>query len=498
MTESTYTENDLVTFAATMSRVMMARALGQTAYEGDRDYYEVLGYPAIITPENYEQRYARQDIASRIVDLPAIDTWKNPPKVSENDNEETAFVQEWDALATRLRAWNVLSRADALSGVGRFGIILIGVRNGNDLSQPIEAGSLSGQKDILYLRAFSEANVEVKDFDEKSQSPRFGMPETYAVKTRDKEGRQTIHWTRIIHLADGKRDSEVFGTPRLRPVYNLLDDLMKVIGGTAEATWLNMRPGLAIGPDEGYDWQDTDEAKAAWLQEVKRYAHDPLRMMRLVGMRDPVSMGVAEVMDPRGPFEAIISLVSAATSIPQRKLMGSAAGELSASQEDTRQWASFIASRQNNYAEPEVFRPLVDRFIWYGALSVSPDGYDVGTLNPDGSRSWPSIIELSEEEVAKAQSDKANAVKLLEDPNTFELPITKDEARQLLGYPSEKTLEEESTPADDETVANQGTLEGVMAQAIINYREGTIEADQLAEFAVASWADVMGGDNETT
>ncbi len=246
-----------------------------------------------------------------------------------------------------------------------------------------------------------------------------------------------------------------------------------------------MRPGVAVGPEEGYDWQDTDDAKEAWLEEIKRYAHDPLRMLRLVGMKTQ-SLGTPEIMDPGGPFEAIIALISAATSIPQRKLMGSAQGELSASKEDTRQWASFIASRQTNYAEPEVLCLFIDRLIWYGALPVPPDGYDVGSLNPDGSRSWPSIIEMSEEERAKATSDKANAVKALTDPVTMALPLTIDEQRELLGYPSKETLEEESTLA-----VNQEPMVEIMSTAIANYRAGSIEADQLAEFAIANWADLL-------
>lgn len=499
--EQFYTEDDLVTFAATMvSRVALSRALGQTAYEGDRNYYEVLGYPETITPENYLQRYNRQDIASRIVDLPAIDTWKRPPKISENDNTETEFVQEWDKLATRLRAWNVIARADALSGIGQFGIILIGVRDNQLLSEPVTPNSLDSERDILYLRPFSEVHVEVTDFDENPQSSRFGMPELYGVDLVAREGKRPIHWSRVIHLADNKKDSEIFGVPRLRPVYNLLDDLMKVVGGTAEATWLNMRPGIMVGPDEGYDWKDTDAAKAAFLQEVKRYAHDPLRMLRLVGMKAQ-EIGSPKIMDPGGPFESIISLMSSATSIPQRKLMGSAQGELSASREDTRQWASFITSRQTNYAEPEVLRPMIDRFIWYGALPVPDEGYDVGSLQPDGSRAWPSIIELSEEEQAKATSDQANAVQSLADPATLELPITLDERRELLGYPSTKTLEEESTveEPDNGTVeamaANRrGTVEGMLAQAILNHRSGAITAEQLAWYSIANMADVLEDD----
>ncbi len=65
-----------------LSRLDLAKAVGQTAYEGDRDYYEVLGYPVTISPSDYMERYERQSIASRVVDLPATDTWKSPPRLT--------------------------------------------------------------------------------------------------------------------------------------------------------------------------------------------------------------------------------------------------------------------------------------------------------------------------------------------------------------------------------------------------------------------------------
>ena len=63
MSES-YSRRQLVTFAAQMSRLMLAQSLGQsTAFGGSREYYTVLGYPLDISFDVYLQRYHRQDIA---------------------------------------------------------------------------------------------------------------------------------------------------------------------------------------------------------------------------------------------------------------------------------------------------------------------------------------------------------------------------------------------------------------------------------------------------
>lgn len=473
--EKRYTQDDISLVINAVSRLTMARVLqGQTAYEGDRDYYQVLGYPTSIDIGDYVKRYERQDIASRIVDLPAIDSFKEPPKLSEADVEETPFVQEFNRLDARLKVWNTLTRADRLSGIGRFGIILIGFKDGRTLAEPVDADKIGGEKSILYLRPLSEVFVEVKDTNKDPQSSRFGQPETYSVTLGDNMGSRVVHWSRVIHLAENKLDNEVFGIPRLRPVFNLLDDKMKAGGGTAEATWLNMRPGTVVSPKEDYSLEDTDDALNAWLAEVDRYAHDPLRFLRLEGM-EAKQIGTSEVADPTGIHDVIIEDIAATIGMPQRILRGSAGGELSASKEDTRQWAGTIASRQKNYAEPEIVRPFIDRLVGLGAFPTpagGPGAYNIGTLQPDGSYAWPSIIELDETEKAAATRDQAAAAKNLADPIVGTL-LTDDERRQILRFPPREPAETEKEVAED-----------VFQLVMQNHRDGHINDDELvAHFA---------------
>lgn len=487
-----YTHGDLVTFATSLNRTLLARALGQTAYEGDRDYYAVLGYPDDLEFEDYLGRYERQDIASRLVELPATDTWKKPPLISEDDVTDTSFVQGWDAMLKRLRVWSALSRADKLSGIGRYGVLLIGVRDGNDapqsLARPVTKGGLKSERDILYLRPFSEGKAEISTWIDDTSSERYGLPELYSIELRDDKSARKVHWSRVIHLAENKLDSEVYGVPRLQRVYNRLDDLMKLVGGSAEATWLGMRQGLILTNREGYQLPQDDDSRADREAEVKRFVHDMSRIMMMEGI-DAKPVGAGEVTDVSGPFGVAISLISAASGIPQRVLIGSAQGELAAAKEDMRQWAGEIIYRQGNYAEPEILRPFIDRMIWYGALPTPKDGkdsYDIGALADDGMRYWPSLIVMTEAERATITRDRAQATRLLVNPLTGEMPITSEEQRELLGYSAEEEPEE--------MTANAGTVEAVIAQAMTNYREGVIDADTLATFAIAEWAEAIGNE----
>src|SRR5690606_32676688 len=78
--------------------------------------------------------------------------------------------------------------------------------------------------------------------------------------------------------------------------------------------------------------------------------------------------------DPGPHFDVQIALISAATGIPQRILMGSERGELASSQ-DERNWAVQVADRQNDFAETQVLRPFVNRLIGWGILPEPTGGH---------------------------------------------------------------------------------------------------------------------------
>lgn len=489
--EQTYTHEELVTFAALASRMALGRILGQqTAYEGQRQYDEVLGYPTNLVFDDYMRFYQRQDIAGRIVDLPAQDTWKQPPAVTENDETGTPFVRAWDELVKSASVWSMLSRADRLSGIGEYGVLVVGLKdldaagNQKKLKEPVKQNAVSSVKDVLYLRPYSEGKADISKWEDDLTSRRYGLPLEYSVKLRENDAATPVHYTRVLHLADGKLDSEVIALPRLQRVVNRLHDLIKLVGGTAEATWLNMRPPMVIGPKEG--WQDNlDEDD--WIEAVRSLTHDLPRIMRAGGLEAQV-VGTGQVLDPKGPFEVEMALLAAAAGIPQRVLIGSAGGELSAAKEDTRQWGGQITERQQNYAEPEVLRPFIDLMIWYGVLPMpqgGPDAYDVGTLDPStGVRLWPSIVQMDEGERAEITLKDAQAAKTLADPVTGQFPITDEEKRELLGYPP---LEgEEAALAAALAVNNEAAYAKSIRDSVRGLWSGVFNVNQFIDSMIAA------------
>ncbi|MBU2685913.1 MAG: DUF1073 domain-containing protein, partial [Gammaproteobacteria bacterium] len=408
------------------SRLDLAHALGQTAYGGQRDYNKTLGYPTSLNIANYLARYERQDIAGRVVDLPAQDTWKKEFSLKDGDRDDTDFVNAWLSLESALHTRSMLSRADKIGGIGRYGVLYVGYRDAREPDQPVDPGAIDGVDDVLFLRPFSEQGATIKELVKDTQDKRFGLPELYELSI-DGGGKLRVHHTRVLHLADGKLDSEVYGTPRLQRVYNRLDDLIKIVGGSAEATWLNMRPGTVLTTQSGYSFGEDDDSKLQIQHEIEEYLHDLSRIMTLEGV--DVKQLTGQIMDPENPFDVTLALIAAASGIPQRVLLGSAAGELAAAEEDTKQWYGVIESRQQNYAEPEILRPFVDSLIANNALPAPASGaYDVY---------WPPLFQMSAREIAEITKTRAEAVKSLANPLTMELPLSTEQILDLLGYESE-------------------------------------------------------------
>ena len=394
-----------------VSRAQMATLLGLT-HGGNRDVYDVLGYKKELIFNDMQARYDRDNIAARIVDAPASATWTAPPVITPRDGGDTKragkeFTEKWEEVVEKLEFFHKIERADKASGIGEFGVVMIGIRNSGAVENPISRGSLKVD-DLLYLSIFSQKHSSIKKFTDDPANPRFGEPEQYQIETGKavenfRSFDLTVHHSRVIHLAESLLEDEVFGLPRLQKVYNLFDDLAKVVGGSAEFFWRIADRGIHADIDPEMDLQDDDEAKLG--EEVDKYIHGNSRWLQTRGVK-VTNLG-SDTADPRGPFSGIMALISGATGIPQRILTGSERGQLASSQ-DKSSWNEKISDRQRLYAEPFILRRFINRLQEWGVL---PDiKYDV---------SWPVVWPQTEEErsviavrISSASRNHAQAVKI--------------------------------------------------------------------------------------
>jgi hypothetical protein len=361
-------------------------------FGGSRDLYRALGYKRVILPRDYRTRYLRNGIAARIVEAAPKSTWRAGGELVEDEdpNTLTDFEQAWDDLNRRLKVWSTFQRTDILCGMGRYAIIVLGAPG--DLNTELK--QLKAEE-LLYLSPFSEEDAMITRYETDITSPRFGLPLEYMLRRTNISmttiqppsllpGRP-VHWTRVQHIADGLLDDHVFGVPRLERIWNLLDDLEKVVGGGAEAFWKRADAGmqLKLDPTVKADTKDLEKVK----QEIEEYTDGLRRVLTTRGVDiTPLSSNVA---DFGSPVQAIMGQISASTGIPSRILTGSERGEL-ASTQDRANWEERISDRRFDFAGPQVVRPFVDRMIELGVLP-EPESYEVR---------WPDIRSFNDAERA--------------------------------------------------------------------------------------------------
>lgn len=380
--------------SALLGRAELIARMGKT-YGTSRDVYTALGYNKTPVFGDYHARYERQDIAKRIVEAAPDATWRGRPTVVESEDEETKFERAWEALVDNLDAYHFISRADRISGIGEYGILLLGFDDAAKMEQPVESA-----KNLLYLHPYTQQTATIDRWIKDIKDRRYGLPEMYNVNlsNADKTGHSSIraHWTRVIHVAEGLYENNVYGTPRLRPVLNRLQDLELISGGSAEMFWRGAFPGYGFKNDEGADI--SPQTLSDLQDEIEEYVHGLKRYIRLQNMS--VEDLTVQVADPSKHFEILVSLISSATGIPKRILLGSERGELSSTQ-DRENWADRIQERRENYAGPRIIRELIDRLTSVGVLPEPVNGYEVR---------WPDAHVVSEADAAKVAETKAKAL----------------------------------------------------------------------------------------
>jgi hypothetical protein len=344
----------------------LATKLG-SQYDGDRDLYQALGYRTNLTYNDYVSQYSRQDIARAIINRPVAATWRGGIGIIESkDDKTTEFENAWYKLVKSLRLRSKFARLDRLSSLGRYAVMLLGlsdVQNNHDFAKPVEGSNL----DLLYVKPFGEGNAQIAEWENDPNNERFGLPKTYSLHLYHPGnlGSSTlrVHHDRVIHVTDDLMESEVEGTPRLKGVFNRLQDLEKIVGGSAEMFWRGARPGYQGKVDK--DYQMSDEAKEDLQDQLDEFEHNLRRFLINEGV--DINTLQPQISDPTHHVSVQIDMISAETGIPKRILVGSERGEL-ASTEDRNQWLDLISSRREEFAEPAILDPFVEKGIWFGFL----------------------------------------------------------------------------------------------------------------------------------
>lgn len=418
--------------------------IASVTFGGRRDLYRAFGYKRELVVSDYRSRFDRNEVANRIVKALPYATWRGGADIVEDEDPEviTAFEQAFIDLDKRIKIWDKVKRADVLAGIGRYAILLIGAPG--DLNTPLVTCSFD---DLVYLQPFAEEDATIEKFDSETASPRFGLPEYYTVKRTSMTGGGSItainvgrrvHWSRVIHVSDGLLDDNVYGEPRLKGIWNRIDDLEKVVGGGAEAFFRRADQGTMFDLDPELEF--TPEQQTALKNQINEFENGFKRTIFSRGL-DMKTMG-SDVADFKAPVEAILSLISTGCGIPMRVLMGSEQGKLAAKQ-DRANWDNRVTDRQNDYADPCIARVLVDRLIALGAVPPPVNGEGAYEIH------FSSIATMDDEQRASMATQWATL-----NQTTGKTIVTVDEIRTLvLELPPLGDVDEGAAQQNDEPPA---------------------------------------------
>jgi len=444
----------LATFSAVVGRAELMAKLGYQ-YGGDRDVYEALGYKDVLEYQDFWVQYKRQDMGKAVIDRPVQATWRGGVEVMEGgDDEDTALEKGYRELDQRLGLAAKFARLDRLTGLGKYGILLLGMsdaKNEQDLAKPVTGG---GHR-LLYVRPFGEGSATISEYESDPSNERYGQPKMYSVNIYNlgtmATSTVTVHHSRVIHVADGLLEGEIEGTPRLEVVYNRLKDLEKIVGGSAEMFWRGARPGYQGQVDP--EFQLTPEMRDDLQDQMDEFEHNLRRLLINEGIEwKALAMQVAS---PKEHVDVIVQMISAVTGIPKRVLTGSERGEL-ASTEDKSSWFEMIESRREEFAGPVIVRPFVDRCVEYGVLPPARSG--------DYSVRWQDLWATSDLDKAEVGDKRANALAKyassplapsIVPPDAFMelfLGLDKDEVRLVAEMVEAQRREEEAEAAMEEPV----------------------------------------------
>lgn len=384
---------------STLSQRITSTLFG-VSKDGKRDINSIYGYKTQLSFNDYYWMYKRGGLAKRIVDALPHSCWRDGIQVKVGDDQ--ILVDQINILQSFCKFTQKIERADVLNRIGKFSVLYVGVPDGNEPSEPLGRARPDRLKEV-YFTPYAEDGVQIAEWETDPTSQRFGQPRMYQLQTMSRGDSDKaiiqkpirVHWSRVVHIAEGLLDNEVEGTPALEAVFNTLEDLIKTTGGAAEAYFRNARNRFALQTDPKFNSQIDATTKAALEEEAQRFQNDWQDFIRAGGI--DVKPLVIPHNDPVGTAKVQIQILAGTTGIPQRILIGEGAGQL-AGNEDKESYNQLIQDRKELYCSDWTMQVL--RVLASAKMIDLPD---------DAVIFWPTPETLSAVDKADVATKNAQA-----------------------------------------------------------------------------------------
>lgn len=400
---------------------------------GGQSKYDVFNWDESPTVEQFYGAYLRNAYARAVCDMPVQATWRDPPKIvdkgEESEGTDTEFEQAVQEQADELRVFHYMKRADVLSGIGEYGLLVLefdDISSHTDFEQEVD-----DPDELTGVKVYSQASVEEIVVGGPG-SGRWGEPMTYTLDLSDENDEVThngpdeldVHHSRVIHIpSEGMLDDEIRGTPRLQPIWNNITDIEKALGSAGELAYRASAWGLNINIDSDYQLDDGGEAQDEHLQRWY-YGLEPF--LKTQGADEVQSLGGEEI-NPKLVIDPNIEAISAEKGIPQSVLKGNETGEM-ATEQDLKEWYGHVGSRRTEHVSPQIVQAFYDRQLRYGTLPA-PAGQDPEKDVGGFESEWESLAEEDPKGIAEVKQIRAE---VLETWPEIEMVLTMDQQREWI------------------------------------------------------------------
>lgn len=400
---------------------------GSSSFDRRRDIPVECGFPedTELTPERVKQLYERDALAARVVEVWPRECWKVQPDIFESEDAKvnTPFELTYQQLGRSLisepgyyeesdsnSVLEYLQRADIMCGIGRYGVILLGVNDGKDMSQPLEMkpSSSGGSYRLNFIRVFDESLARISGREMDKTNIRFGQPTSYQITFDNPDelgslgmvGSQLtsdVHWTRCVHIVDNIQSNEIIGQYRIKPVANDLLTAQKSRWGSGEMFWNGASPKLSFEthPQLG---GDVIINKSRMKDEIEKALRGLQNWWVVSGLTAKPIAPVA--VDPKPFTDICIQSICIKLGVPLPIFIGYEVGE-NAGTMNTEEWNNRLKERQKRHITPRVICPFFNRTINLGILATPTLGYKV---------KWPEITSNTAKDKAQLQNLKINMV----------------------------------------------------------------------------------------
>jgi phage-related protein (TIGR01555 family) len=369
--------------------------------------------------EFLEELYHGDDIVGRIVDLIPQEMYREwiDLVVGTEDGVDmdtaAAILQELDSLG----AQSAFADAESYARLYGGSVILLGVDDGNDPSDPLDFNSI---RSVEWMAAHDRFDVEVESFYGDPMQDKFGLPETYRLTgTADASSNQgspgiiapfntIVHESRVIRF-DGvrtsrrkRRENRGWGDSILERYYDVVRDfqgashgIMHLLTDFSQAVFKIKGLAKALASDK-----DGLVLKRLRMLDISR---SMVRAVPLDADAEEFKREGAAVAGLADLYDRMMMRLSAATGIPVTLLFGrSPAGMNATGESDIRLFYDHIKSMQETKARP--------RLEYLIEIMLSARDGPTGGVEPESwNFEWNPLYQESAKEQSETRLNVAKA-----------------------------------------------------------------------------------------